>query len=165
MSSRAAARLEAMGFMQVYVYVGGKKDWLSGDLPVEGEKAEERRSGNLARRDPPTCRPSNSLEDVRQRPDLEGWGVCVVTDTDGIVHGLLTLSDIADGAENARAEKTMQLGPTTISPNRSIQSAMRLMDDAESDFLLVTTEFGELLGILYREDAQAYVNSFVRGIT
>jgi CBS domain-containing protein len=165
MSPRAAARLEAMGFTQVYDYVGGKKDWLTADLPTEGDRAGERRSGSLARQDLPTCRPDDSLGDVLQRPDLEAWGVCVVTDTDGVVHGLLTLSDIADGPESARAEETMQLGPTTIRPNRSIESAMRLMDDDETDFLLVTTEFGELLGILCREDAQSYANSFVRGIT
>ena len=165
MSPRAAARLEAMGFTRVYDYVGGKKDWLAADLPTEGDRAGERRSGSLARQELPTCRPDDSLGNVRQRPDLKARGICVVTDADDVVHGILTLSDIADGRESARAEETMQLGPTTIRPNRSIHSALKLMDDAETDFLLVTTEFGELLGILYREDAQAYVNSFVRGIT
>lgn len=165
MSPRAAARLEAMGFTEVYDYVGGKADWLTADLPTEGDRAGERRSGSLARQDLPTCRPDESLEDVRQRPDLEAWRVCVVTDADDVVHGILTLGDIADGPESSRAEETMQLAPTTIRPNRSIQSAMNLMDQVETDFLLVTTEFGELLGILYHEDAQTYLDSFARGIT
>jgi hypothetical protein len=33
------------------------------------------------------------------------------------------------------------------------------MDELDADSVLVTTEFGELLGVLYREDAQSILES------
>lgn len=36
MSPRAAARLEGIGFEQVYDYTAGKVDWGSFGLPLEG---------------------------------------------------------------------------------------------------------------------------------
>ena len=159
MSARAAARLEAMGFTRVYDYVGGKKDWLSADLPVEGQRADQPRSGDLARRDPPTCRPGDAPGDVTDRSDIEGWGFCVVTDDDNVVHGLLAKGDIANGVDSHVVEDVMQLGPVTIRPSRSLKSAVSRMDELDADSVLVTTEFGELLGVLYREDAQSILES------
>jgi hypothetical protein len=155
MSPRAAARLEAMGFTLVYDYVGGKKDWLAAGLPVEGERANEQRSGDLARRDPPRCRPGGSAQSVDEI-GLESWGLCVVAGDDGVVHGLVTPA-VELASENSRVDEIMQLGPTTIRPRRSIESALKQMDQLEVDFILVTTELGELLGVLYREEAQAHL--------
>ena len=36
MSPRAAARLESLGFRQVYDYVAGEADWFASGLPMEG---------------------------------------------------------------------------------------------------------------------------------
>jgi hypothetical protein len=45
MSPRAACRLAALGFAEVYDYVAGKVDWLARNLPVEGTDA--RQDGHL----------------------------------------------------------------------------------------------------------------------
>lgn len=157
MSSRAAARLEAMGFTQVYDYVGGKKDWLAAGLPAKGERSSQPRAGGLARGNPPTCRPGDSVGEAKNHPDLESWGLCVVTDEHDVVHGLITTSDIAAVAADDRVEDVMRLGPTTIRPSQSIESALKRMNELEVVSVLVTTDFGELLGVLFREDAQSHV--------
>jgi hypothetical protein len=59
MSPRAACRLEALGFSEVYDYVPGKVDWLARGLPREGEKAGETRAFELVVDDVVTCAPVN----------------------------------------------------------------------------------------------------------
>jgi hypothetical protein len=44
MSPRAAARLESLGFKQVYDYAAGKTDWGSAGLPLEGANGSETRA-------------------------------------------------------------------------------------------------------------------------
>ena len=39
MSPRAAWRLEAFGYPEVYDYVAGKSDWMAAGLPTEGNSA------------------------------------------------------------------------------------------------------------------------------
>ena len=153
MSARAAARLAAMGFNRVYDYVGGKKNWLAAGLPVEGERAGEHRSGDLTRRSPPTCRPGETIASI-DGAEVESWGLCVVTDVDNVVHGLVTPGDLAGSSQGAKLEEIMQPGPTTIRPSRSVKSSRDLIEQLEVDFVLVTTELGELLGALYREDVE-----------
>jgi len=153
MSPRAAARLEAMGFTRVYDYVGGKTAWLAAGLSVEGEKAGQIRSGGLARPNPPTCSPDDTVADLGDRDHFAEWGLVVVVDERRVVHGLLSGEAIANATESSPVESVMTVGPTTIRPSRSRESALELMDDLETDSLLVTTEFGELLGVLYRNDA------------
>ena len=142
-----------MGFTRVYDYVGGKKAWLAAGLSVEGEKAGRIRSGELARPDPPTCSPDDTLADLGDRDDVAEWGLVVVVDERQVVHGLLPGEAVANAPESSTVESVMTLGPTTIRPSRSRESALDLMDDLETDSLLVTTEFGELFGVLYRDDA------------
>lgn len=154
MSPRAAARLEALGFGQVYDYVGGKKAWLSAGLPTEGEKSGQPRSGDLARRQPPTCRPDDSVDDLRDRSDIGLWGVAVVVDDRHVVHGVISPRAIPRAPNGSRVDAVMELGPTTIRPSRSMESALDRMDDLGADHVLVTTEFGELVGVLYRSDIE-----------
>jgi CBS domain-containing protein len=142
-----------MGFTRVYDYVGGKKAWLAAGLSVEGEKAGQIRSGELARPDPPTCSPDDTVADLGDRDDFAEWGLVVVVDGRRVVHGLLAGEAIANAAASSPVETVMTVGPTTIRPSRSRESALDLMDDLETNSLLVTTEFGELLGVLYRNDA------------
>jgi CBS domain-containing protein len=145
-------RLEALGFEDVYDYPGGKSDWLAAGLPDEGEKAHEVRAGDLARSNPPTCPPDESVELLSARPDVRSWRLCVVTDAHQVVHGLVTAEDLASAGPRATAEEIMQLGPRTIRPSMSVERVLKTMDETGSEYLLVTTGFGELLGALMRAD-------------
>ncbi len=44
MSPRAACRLEALGFEQVYDYVLGIADWNAAGIPIEGDAPNSKRS-------------------------------------------------------------------------------------------------------------------------
>ncbi len=44
MSPRAACRLEALGFEQVYDYVLGIADWKAAGIPIEGDAPNSQRS-------------------------------------------------------------------------------------------------------------------------
>ena len=89
MSSRAAARLAALGFTDVYDYVAGKADWGSAGLPLEGAEGSETRAATFARPDVPRCELSEALQAVRRRVAGTGFDTCFVVDDDGVVLGRL----------------------------------------------------------------------------
>src|SRR5260370_26523396 len=89
MSARAAARLEKLGFRQVYRYEPGKADWFAAGLPREGKEAHTPRVADVARRDAPTCRIDERVGAVRDRVRAGGWDVCVVVDEHRVVLGLV----------------------------------------------------------------------------
>jgi hypothetical protein len=62
MSPRAASRLETLGYGPVYDYVGGKADWGSAGLPLEGINGSETRAGSHVRTD---VRPASSTSGCR----------------------------------------------------------------------------------------------------
>ena len=80
MSPRAAARLESIGFEQVYDYTAGKADWGGFGLLVEGTEGSERRVGAHVRTDVSNCRLDDRLRDVCERLDATGWDTCFVLD-------------------------------------------------------------------------------------
>lgn len=157
MSPRAAVRLEALGFRQVYDYKAGKKDWLAAGLPSAGEKSGQARVGDIARSNPPTCRPGETVGRQRERPDVAEWRLCVVTDSDGVVHGLVTQAVLSESSPDRTVDEVMELGPTTIRPSDSIESAHGRLREADVDTVLVTDGFGELIGVFYAIDAEAHL--------
>lgn len=159
MSPRAAARLATLGFDRVFDYVDGKKDWIVAGLPMEGAKADRQRALAKTRRDVPTCLPRDTVDEVRARGGLESWGYCVVVDEDRVVHGLLRDEAVSSAEGSMEVEHLMELGPSTLRPTASMKTALRRIEDAESDFVLITTPSGELLGILYRADLETSVDN------
>src|SRR5713226_665851 len=87
MSPRAAARLESLGFTNVYDYVAGKADWGSAGLPLEGDDPSVHRAGAHARTDVPTCRLDDRLASVRTRVEETGWDTCFVVDERKVLLG------------------------------------------------------------------------------
>src|SRR5438876_127523 len=66
MSSRAAWRLESLGFGCVFDYVAGKQDWFASRLPREGRRAGIPHAGDVADRTVPTC----NVGLIRRSPEL-----------------------------------------------------------------------------------------------
>lgn len=152
-------RLEALGFDAVFDYAGGKKDWVSEGMPVEGERADEARSGHLARLDPPTCRPGASIGDLDGRDDIAEWGQCVVTDEEGIVHGLLSLADIERSPDTAEVDEVMDLAPPTRRPDTSPAKMLDRLTEKQVESVLITTSRGRLLGVLFLEDLRRHLDN------
>ncbi len=153
MSPRAAARLESLGFTQVYDYVAGEADWLAFGLPTEGTNVEAPRAGQVARRDVPTCRLTDRVGDVRGRVQATGWDQCMVVDEHGVVLGRLR-GDAFDGDPNLTVETVIEAGPATVRPSEPLDALTKRMRDRQVGTIVVSTSDGVLVGILRRADAE-----------
>ena len=153
MSPRAAARLEALGFEQVYDYVPGKADWASFGLPIDGDHDTTTRVGAHVREDVPTCSADDRLAEVREHLRTSGWDTCFVTDARGVVLGRLGRRAL-DRDEDGPIEQAMTLGPSTVRPALELYKAVERMQRQNLTTLPVTRSDGVLLGVLRREDAE-----------
>ena len=151
MSSRAAWRLEALGFEQVFRYAAGKVDWMAAGLPIEGTKASVPRVGSLARRDVPTCRLEDEVGVVFSRLRATDWDLCVVLNEARIVLGRVTLKTLETDQHKTVAQ-VMDPGPVTYRPHEIADEAARKLADRHVRSVLVTTSDGELIGVFRAED-------------
>jgi CBS domain-containing protein len=150
-SPRAAWRLESIGFTRVYDYAAGKADWGSFGLPLEGLAGSGTRAASRARADAPTCRLDELVADVAPRVTDE-WGVCVVTNEENVVLGLLGKKALHSG-ENLRVEDAMKAGPSTIRPSARLGDVAKRMREQDLTRIVVTRSDGVLVGVLRQEDA------------
>ncbi|MCH8296571.1 MAG: CBS domain-containing protein [Chloroflexi bacterium] len=157
MSPRAAWRLETLGFTQVYDYVGGKADWFAAGLPREGRLTSVPRTGDIARRDDVTCRPTNSINDVIEIARQAGAETCIVTIGDGVVLGRVRTDRLAAGAQGP-VDEVMELGPTTTRADATLESVLERLNARNVESILVATSDGRLVGTLHRSDAEARLN-------
>ncbi len=153
MSPRAAARLESLGFTQLFDYAAGKADWTSAGLPTEGTAAGQPRAGDIAERDIPTCGLANRLRDARGKTQDADQNVCIVVDDHSVVLGRLR-GDALGEDPGATVESVMEDGPTTIRADASLQEITERMRKRRVGSILVTDPEGRLLGILYRSEAE-----------
>ncbi len=158
MSARAAWRLETLGFNRVYRYTAGKSDWSGSGLPMEGKAEGQPTAGSIIRRGVPTCRLDERFGEVRARVRAAGWDSCVVVGSEGVVLGRLR-NEVLEGSSEVAVDSVMESGPTTIRPDVSLQSIVARLRRKNVEQVLVTTPDGELLGVLFREDAERQVTS------
>ena|SRR5919106_1860042 len=151
-SPRAASWLECLGFARVYDYVAGKADWGSFGLPLEGAADSSTRVGSVARADAPTCRPKELVSDVAERV-ADDWGVCVVTNENDVVLGLVGRHALRS-KKRVRAEDAMSLGPSTIRPSARRGAILQRIRDQGLTRIVVTHSDGVLVGALRREDLE-----------
>ena len=157
MSPRAAWRLETLGFTRVYDYVGGKADWFAAGLPREGRLTSIPRTGDVARRDDVTCRPTDRISDVINRVRQAGKETCIVTTDGGVVLGRVR-TDRLDAASQGPVEDVMELGPTTTRADATLETILERLNARNVDSILVATSDGRLVGTLHRSDAEARLN-------
>jgi CBS domain-containing protein len=153
MSPRAAWRLEALGFANVYDYGAGKQDWAAMGHPLEGKLADRPRAGNVALPDVPTCSVEETLQHVRERVRATEFDVCVVVNEARVVQGLLREEEL-NGPDGQRVEDAMRRGPSTFRPNVDIQEMAGFMRKHDLASAPVTTSDGVLVGLLRRDDAE-----------
>jgi CBS domain-containing protein len=153
MSPRAAWRLEGLGFERVYDYVPGKADGFASGLPMEGKMASVPIIRDAARRDVPTCAPTEKFGVVRERLRKAGWDRCVIVNEERVVLGLLRENELASNPE-ASVEEVMRNGPATFRPNEPVEKMLKGMQARGASAVLVTPSDGRLVGLLYRKDAE-----------
>ena len=153
MSPRAAARLETLGFTNVYDYVGGKRDWLAAALPSEGRLTSVPTAGDVIRNDDIVCHLGERLGDVADRVRASGRDACIVVNNYHVVLGRLR-GGALEGNPDAAVEDVMQLGPSTVRPDTPLETVVKTLRDSNANSTLVTDPAGRLMGVLYLEDAE-----------
>lgn len=150
MSARAAARLETLGFGQVYRYQPGRADWFAAGLPREGTEARTPRAADLAQRDVPTCGSDEAIGAVRDRVRERGWEVCVVVDAAHVVLGLVQIA-MLDVDPDTPVEMVMESSPITFRPNVRAGQLPEYLTAQRRSLAIVTTSDGVLVGLLRLE--------------
>jgi CBS domain-containing protein len=153
MSPRAAWRLEALGFSEVYDYEAGKADWGSFGLPFDGLANSSTRVASVAASEVPTCRLDELVADVAARL-RDGWDICVVTNDADIVLGMLGRGALRSG-QRTKVESAMTSGPSTIRPSARLDGIRKRMHDENLTRIIVTRSDGVLLGVLRVEDFES----------
>ncbi len=153
MSARAAARLESLGFREVYRYEGGKRDWAASGLPVEGKRAIEPVADDVVSSDVPICYPGDRIGSIRQRLEATGWDICIVVNEARVVLGRLKGKTWEAGSDEA-AERVMQNGPSTFRPDVPLQELVGWMQKHRSDSVILTSQDGRLIGVVFRKTAE-----------
>ena len=123
---------------------------------MEGELASVPTVGDIARGDVPTCAPGEKVGKLHGRIRGTGWDRCVVVNEERIVLGLLRGKDLASDPE-ATAEEAMRPGPTTVRPDTPAGKMAERMRKRGTASVVVTTPDGELVGLMYRDDAEQVI--------
>jgi predicted transcriptional regulator len=153
MSPRAACRLEALGFREVYDYTAGKSDWFDYGYPVEGTMDSTKRIGSLVRNDICRAHLKDRLADVcRECAEAES-DMCAVTAEEGCLLGVIRGSKLNQDPE-LTAEQAMRPGPSTFRPGKPIHEMLDFMRKRNITKSFVTNPSGVLLGIVVREDLE-----------
>ncbi|MBG0826690.1 hypothetical protein HS041_02735 [Planomonospora sp. ID67723] len=146
MSSRAASRLERLGFGEVYDYDASKMDWLSADLPYEGEALLV---SSVMRRDPVVAFPDDRVAELEPRVVTDPAGMAVVALREGkVVQGVVGARELKGAAPDATAEEIMRFGVTTVRPSEELGGLLERMDQAKIHTMVVTRTDGTLAGLL-----------------
>ncbi len=153
MSPRAACRLEALGFDQVYDYTAGIADWKAAGLDTEGSEDPGLRIGDATRPDVPTSTPDETLDTVRVRTLDAGWEEAIVVDCDGVVVGRLRGS-VWDGPSDQPVGTVMEAGPTTVRPDGPLHDLVKRMDKRGTALVVVSDPQGHLIGVILADDAR-----------
>src|SRR6202023_1577032 len=148
MSPRAAWRLEAFGYPEVYDYVAGKSDWMAAGLPTARSGAHPPRVAEVMDRSVPTCEPGEAVADVMARLGSAGAQLCVVINEGHVVQGRLRL-DRLDPADTRPAEEAMEPGPATIRADADLAETTERMRRRGVANLIVSDPDGILLGAVH----------------
>jgi Mg/Co/Ni transporter MgtE len=137
----------------VYDYGAGKIDWLAHNLPVEGEH-EALTVGRFAHDDVVRSRPDDSVGAVAKRIEESPYEFALVTTPGGVLLGRLPFNAAQNAGPEARVSEVMESGPSTVRPQRSVESTLERLAKQDLDWAIVTTPEGRLVGVASREELE-----------
>jgi CBS domain-containing protein len=105
-----------------------------------------------------TCEPDDRIADVRERVAASRYGFAFVVACDGVLVGRLRRAAL-EGDPEQTAEAVMEAGPSTIRPNKDLESLAERMRKNDLRCMPVTTPDGELMGLVRRDDLEAELAS------
>ena len=142
LSSRAAARLEAEGFTEVFDLIGGRATWTALGLATEGTVGDRRRiSHHLS--------PADRVSFDATMADVVALGprdpVAVVGEADVLLGALHPTAAALPG--DTPVARAMVPAPGTIRPAKRVDDVVEQLRRDSLDHVFVTTVSGALLGI------------------
>ena len=159
MSTRAAARLEVMGFDPVYDYANGKSDWFAAGLERAGTNASVPRIGDFAE-DAVTCLPGETVGVVRERLRAARSKTCVVVNEAGVVLGVIRGASLSKADEQATAAAVAHPGPKTYRADYTLDDPLEWMEANHVGDTIITSPDGRLLGITPLEPVRRFIDEF-----
>jgi CBS domain-containing protein len=158
MSSRAAWRLESLGFIEVYRYHEGKVDWLAAGLPTEGKQAHQKRVDDVAHRGVPTCHPGEHLGAVQALLKESSFNVCVVvSEPERVILGMVR-GKALEADPFTLVEDVMNPAPVTYRPSVKLAEVAHNMNETGARTALVSTGEGVLVGLIRRDEVERLLN-------
>jgi len=155
MSARAAWRLDQLGFIDVYDYDAGRKDWEEAGLPTEGTDRRGPIVADAITVDPPSCGPDDSVGDARA---LLGESTqVVVVNAPGVILGVMR-KESWDAPDEMSVGDAMRLGPSTVRPGSLLAPLIERMREKDTESVLVSDPEGRLVGVIDREDGEAFLS-------
>ncbi|MBW3620836.1 MAG: CBS domain-containing protein [Actinobacteria bacterium] len=141
-----------MGF-EVYDYAGGLEDWANAGEELAGEHGGGRPLLTGLVRDVPTLSLDATVADARSA--MGDAAFLLVVDDDRVVLGkVLARSLEQDGIEDDAGVGTLLIeGPTTVRPTEHLPGLLERMQQARTASVVVTSNQGGLIGVLFTEDA------------
>ena len=150
MAPRAAARLETLGFKDVYEYKAGKQDWLGAGLASEGSDTACPTIAAVVRKDVPRFGLDDKTHAILESLRTGAWDWAAIVNREGILLGRVRARNIKD--EDSPASAVMEEGPSTYRPNVPLEELHERMRVKGFDMALVTDQDGRLLGLVTMGD-------------
>ena len=147
LSPRAAHRLEALGFTDVFDYVPGKAAWLGDGLPSGGLRRPEQRVGGIADPKVPTVPADATIGQITDPLD----DVAIVLDEHDVVLGVLRKETMGLDPKTPVID-VVQPGPSTFRPSMTVRELVQWFRKSDADRAIVSTNGGEWIGLIRRED-------------
>lgn len=151
MSPRAACRLAALGFTEVYDYVNGKSEWIGYGLATDGDNERRATVASAVRDDVVSCRIDERVGPVRHRVERSPYGFALVMSGSGVLLGRLRKA-VLDADPDARAEAVMEPGPSTVRPDTPSEKLAARLRERKLTTAIVTTPDGRLVGLVRSRD-------------
>jgi len=149
MSPRAAWRLEAFGFGEVYDYAAGKADWLASDLPFDGTA---QLAAMFTRRSVANVGERATAAETLRLLEAQGFGPVVVINQAGVVMGAAYRDQLAGAAGEAAVGTVMRSGVSTVRPSEDAPALASRLSHRKVTRVIVTRPDGTLVGLFFAED-------------
>ena len=143
-----------MGFTDVYDFIPGKTAWLAMGWGREGGDSAKPNVGDLARTDLPVCKLGAKMGEARTATEGSPHNFCLVTNEESIFMGRLS-AEAMTGDAGELVDQAMEGGSSTVRPSEALEALTARMTKKGVGTMVVTDLKGRLLGVLFREDAEA----------
>ena len=120
---------------------------------MEGEH-EALTVGRFVRDDVVRSRLDDRTGAAAKQIESSPYDFALVTGPGGVLLGLLPASAVQNANPEEPVSEVMEAGPSTVRPQRSVESTLSRLHGQGLDWAIVTTPEGRLIGVTSREELE-----------